>query len=400
MRTVAAALAAGAFLLLATVSYLMPLETHQRVAKPALHSSARVLVTGGAGFVGYHLALRLKKDGFNPILLDNFTPYYSLELKRVRAKRLKAAGIELVEGDLCDEELLDKLFEKHRITHVASMAAQAGVRYSLSNPQSYMRSNLQCFISLLEALRRNPDIILVYASSSSVYGANTKAPFSEEDRVDSPNSLYAATKKANEAIAHVYHGLYGIRVTGLRFFTVYGPWGRPDMAYFSFAHKIANGKPIEVYGHGRPMRDFTYIDDVVDGIVAALALGADEEVFNLGNHHTETLLHFIDVIEREVGRPANRTYVPMSPGDVPMTFADVSHAHEMLGYMPTTSIETGLRKFVQWYKSPDFRIEFAESGEWKKKTQSRKPTEDKTRPERLVEYDTPQQQTTTDTKPA
>ncbi|EOD38288.1 NAD-dependent epimerase/dehydratase [Emiliania huxleyi CCMP1516] len=285
---------------------------------------------------------------------------------------------------MCDEAGLRELISSRGVTHVASMAAQAGVRYSLSNPQSYIRSNLQCFVSLLEALRASPRVPLIYASSSSVYGANTKQPsseqpFSESDRVDAPNSLYAATKRANEAsltptlaltqlaaIAHVYHGLYGLRVTGLRFFTVYGPWGRPDMAYFSFTHRIATGRPIEVYGHGAPRRDFTYIDDVVDGVVGALGLAAEEEIFNLGNHRSESLLHFIEVLESELGVKANRTMVEMAPGDVSATYADVSHARERLGYSPSTSIEMGLHRFIEWYRSPRFRAEFAEGGEWQR----------------------------------
>ncbi len=334
---------------------------------PRLRPDAKILVTGGAGFVGYHLAQRLKRDGHSVLAFDLFTPYYSLALKRERAARLRDANIPVIEGDLCNETLLDRVLTEHGVTHVASLAAQAGVRYSLNNPQSYVRSNMQCFISLLESLRRRPHTVLVYASSSSVYGANKEAPFAEDDRVDSPNSLYAVTKRANEAAAHVYHGLYGLRVTGLRFFTVYGPWGRPDMAYFSFAHRMARGLPIEVYGRGAPMRDFTYVDDVVDGIVAALALGADEELFNLGNHRSVSLLHFIDVLEREVGVAANRSYVPMKPGDVPLTYADTTHAAERLGYEPSTTIEVGLKRFVQWYRSADFRAEFAESGEWLKR---------------------------------
>mmetsp|Transcript_17298 Transcript_17298/g.56587 ORF Transcript_17298/g.56587 Transcript_17298/m.56587 type:complete len:392 (-) Transcript_17298:657-1832(-) len=323
-----------------------------------------VLITGGAGFIGYHLSLRLKRERIRVIALDSFTPYYSPELKRARAQRLRDAGVQMVEGDLCDEAGLTALIAQHGVTHVASMAAQAGVRYSLSNPQSYVRSNVQCFVSLLEALRATPHVPLIYASSSSVYGSNTKTPFAESDRVDSPNSLYAATKKTDEAIAHVYHGLYGLRLTGLRFFTVYGPWGRPDMAYFSFTRRIELGLPIQVYGHGRPRRDFTYIDDIVDGVVAALALGAAEEVFNLGNHRSESLLRFIKILETELGKKANRTMVPMAPGDVLATYADIRHATDKLGYYPKTRLEDGLHKFMAWYKSPDYRPEFAEGGDW------------------------------------
>ena len=251
---------------------------------------------------------------------------------------------------------------------------------------------MQCFLSLLEALRQAPapwpsepvatgfsaasvgsasarvlwprePPRLIYASSSSVYGANTKTPFAETDRTDSPNSLYAATKKTNEQLAHVYHGLYGLRVTGLRFFTVYGPWGRPDMAYFSFTHKMVHGKPIQVYGHGRRSAT-SHIDDIVDGIVGALALGAEEEVFNLGNHRTESLGRFIATLERELGVTANKTMVPMAPGDVHATFADVQHAADMIGYQPRTTIDEGLHLFVEWYRSPDFKPEYAEEGEW------------------------------------
>ena len=334
--------------------------------RKALRPGVSVLVTGGAGFVGYHLSMRLHRDGVRVVALDNFDPYYSTALKRARAARLQQEGIELVEMDMCNEDgLVQLLGRPPGFTHVASLAAQAGVRYSLVRPQAYARANVQCFLSVLEALRRLPTPPpLIYASSSSVYGANTKIPFSENDRTDSPNSLYAATKKTNEQLAHVYHGLYGLRVTGLRFFTVYGPWGRPDMAYFSFAHRIVQGKPIQVYGHGTPQRDFTYIDDVVDGIVGALVLSAEEEIFNLGNHRTETLGRFISVLESEIGIQANKTLVGMAPGDVLATYADVQRATDMIGYKPRISIDEGLHRFVQWYRSSDFKPEYAEIGEW------------------------------------
>jgi UDP-glucuronate 4-epimerase len=340
-----------------------------RLQQPSLTLApgSSVLVTGAAGFVGFHLCLRLHGLGIRVVGLDNFDPYYSTALKRARQRILLAAGVEIVEADLCDEAALSKLLlAEPGFTHVASMAAQAGVRYSLVRPLAYARTNVQCFLTLLEVMRRRPAVRLVYASSSSVYGANTKAPFAESDRVDSPNSLYAATKRTNEQFAHVYHGLYGLHVTGLRFFTVYGPWGRPDMAYFSFAHRITMGKPIQVYGHGSPQRDFTYIDDVVSGIVGALALGAEEDIFNLGNHKTESLGRFISVLESELGIKANKTYVGMAAGDVMSTYADVEHAADKIGYAPTTSIDDGLRKFVSWYKSADFKREFAEDGEWAK----------------------------------
>ena len=338
------------------------------IAQQRLPLGSKVLVTGGAGFVGFHLCLRLHRDGVPVVALDNFDPYYSTKLKHARQAQLQRLGVRFVEGDMCDATALSKLLldEAPAFTHVASMAAQAGVRYSLVKPHAYTRANVQCFLTLLEVLRRRPSVRLVYASSSSVYGSNTKTPFAEEDRTDSPNSLYAATKKTNEQFAHVYHGLYGLRVTGLRFFTVYGPWGRPDMAYFSFAHRISSGQPIKVYGHGAPQRDFTYIDDVVQGIVGALVLGAEEELFNLGNHRTETLGRFIQVLEKELGVAANKTYVGMAPGDVLSTYADVKHATERIGYMPRVTIDEGLRRFVEWYKSPEFRREWAEEGEWTK----------------------------------
>jgi UDP-glucuronate 4-epimerase len=343
-------------------------ESNIETRRSLAHGSS-VLVTGGAGFVGYHLCLRLHRDGVRVVALDNFDPYYSTALKRARQAKLVAKGIEVIEADMCDDARLAQIFQQAPgpFTHVASLAAQAGVRFSLVRPQAYTRANVQCFLSLLEALRHIPATSrpqLVYASSSSVYGSNTKTPFSESDRTDSPNSLYAATKKTNEQLAHVYHNLYGLRVTGLRFFTVYGPWGRPDMAYFSFTHRISSGRPIEVYGYGTPQRDFTYIDDVVDGIVGALVLGADEEIFNLGNHRTESLGRFIAVLERELGVTANKTMVGMSPGDVQATYADVQRAAEMIGYSPHTSIDEGLHRFVQWYRSDEFKPEYAEQGEW------------------------------------
>ena len=397
-----AILISGTNLRAAAEAIKVAMSSHERVVRPRLTMppNSAVLVTGGAGFVGYHLCLRLHRDGVRVVALDNFDPYYSTALKRARQARLEAAGIELIEADMCDEERLSELIEQEPgFTHVASMAAQAGVRYSLRRPQAYARANVQCFLSLLEVLRRKPSVRLVYASSSSVYGSNTKIPFAEADRTDSPNSLYAATKKANEQLAHVYHGLYGLRVTGLRFFTVYGPWGRPDMAYFSFIHRMATGRSIEVYGNGRPQRDFTYVDDVVDGIVGALALGAEEEVFNLGNHRTETLGRFISVLERELGVVANKTYVGMAPGDVIQTYADVEHAAQRIGcahhahahahahlrppnrgtppscpmrsYSPHITIDEGLRRFVKWYRSDQFKAEYAEVGEWTKPAPTR-----------------------------
>ena len=337
-----------------------PSSDEHVLALRKLPASARVLVTGGAGFIGFHLARRLQSEGVQVTALDNMDPYYSVRLKRRRWGLLGEAGVELVEGDLCNESLLVGLHERRKFTHVANLAGQAGVRYSLANPQAYVRTNVQCFLTLLEVLRHAPGVKLAYASSSSVYGTNTKVPFSETDRVDDPASLYAVSKKTDEQMAKTYHRLFNISVTGLRFFTVYGPWGRPDMAYFSMADKIRRGEPIELYGHGTPRRDFTYVDDIVDGISAALALGADEELFNLGNHAVENVSHFVSVLERHVGTAAIKQAVDMEKGDVPLTYADVSHARTLLGYNPKTSIDEGLRHFAEWFNSSDYDPHFAE----------------------------------------
>ena len=327
---------------------------------PELPHGSRVLVTGGAGFIGFHLAKRLHDNGMHVTVLDNMDPYYSLALKQTRWDMLSAlGGVNMVEGDLCNDTLLNELHEHHGFTHVASLAGQAGVRYSLIHPRAYTHNNVHCFLSVLELVRRYDKIKLVYASSSSVYGSNSKVPFSETDRVDSPESLYAVTKKTDEAMAHVYHRLYNISVTGLRFFTVYGPWGRPDMAYFSMADRMRKQQPIELYGHGKVKRDFTYVDDIVDGIAAALALGAQEEVFNLGNHRVVNVSRFVAVLEGHMGMTARKVMVGMSPGDVPLTFANTSHAYSRLGYDPQTTIEVGLKRFVEWFNSSEYRDEFA-----------------------------------------
>jgi len=324
---------------------------------PVLPAGSRVLVTGAAGFIGSHLSFRLTSLAAVVVGLDNFNDYYSTALKRARQDRLLAAGVTLVQGDQCDDQLLQRLFAEHNFTHVAALAAQAGVRYSIGHPQAYVRANVQCFVSLLETVRLYPHVPVVYASSSSVYGTNTKVPFSEADSTDDPASLYAASKKMDEQVARVYHRLYGLRMTGLRFFTVYGPWGRPDMAYFSLAAKIAAGEPIKVATGAQ--RDFTYVEDIVDGVSAALALGADEEVFNLGNHRVENVSRLVDVLEQELGIVANRTWMPLPAGDVPLTNANTSHARALLGYEPNTTIDVGLREFVRWFRSADYREEFA-----------------------------------------
>lgn len=310
------------------------------------------LVTGAAGFVGTHLSLRLAQEGHSVIGLDNFNDYYDVTLKEKRAQLLADQGVEVVRGDLCDQSLLQKICSDHSVSRICNLAAQAGVRYSLENPFAYQKSNLEGFLSILECCRQLHIPKLVYASSSSVYGGNTKVPFSESDPVDHPVSLYAATKKANELMAHTYTHLYGFQTIGLRFFTVYGPWGRPDMAYWSFTRKMLNGETIPVFNRGDMMRDFTYIDDVINGVVAALETEglAPYEVFNLGNHRCEKLGHFIDVLGECLGVEAKKDLLPMQPGDVYQTFADISHAQEKLGYQPQTPIEVGLQRFTDWYR--------------------------------------------------
>ncbi len=313
-----------------------------------------ILVTGAAGFIGYHLSQRLLADGHRVIGLDNFNSYYDVSLKEARHAQLVAhphyTGIR---GDLCDEGLLGRIGQEHRPDLVCNLAAQAGVRYSLENPLAYGKSNLEGFLRVLEFCRHHKVPRLVYASSSSVYGGNTKVPFSEDDPVDRPISLYAATKKANELMAHSYSHLYGFQSIGLRFFTVYGPWGRPDMAYWLFTKAMLKGEAIPVFNHGDMLRDFTYIDDIIQGVQAALfAEGLEPfEIFNLGNHQCESLGHFIDVLGEALGITPRKTMLPMQPGDVYQTYADIAKAQRKLHYQPSTPIETGLRRFVEWYKT-------------------------------------------------
>lgn len=311
----------------------------------------RIFITGIAGFIGYHLALALHKRGDVVIGCDNFNDYYDTELKKTRAKNLKESGIEIFKLDITDSAALEKYLVEFTITHLVNLAAQAGVRYSISHPESYVHSNLNGFISVMEAVKRHPHIKVVYASSSSVYGLNKKIPFSESDPTDQPANLYAATKKSNELIAFSYHNLYGISATGLRFFTVYGPWGRPDMAYFSFTKAIVEGKRIYLYNQGNMERDFTYIDDVIKGIVASLDLKAKCEVFNLGNCHPESILKLVDLIEKYTGKKAIRDFLPMQPGEVPITYADITKSNHSLNFWPTTSLEEGMERFVNWYLS-------------------------------------------------
>ena len=346
-------LSAAAVLMIAT--YFLSVRLGQRRSKsqegPPRGGRKTVLLTGAGGFIGFHTSLALHARGDVVVGLDNMNHYYDVRLKQARSAMLRTKGVEVVNGDVCDTSRLKQLFAKHRFTHVVHMAAQAGVRYSLNHPQEYVRANVQCFVSLMEVMRHYArETTLVYASSSSVYGLNTKYPFSEADRVDTPASLYAATKKENELIAHVYHNPYQVRSTGLRFFTVSGPGGRPDIAYFSFAERIVDGRPITVFNHGKMGRDFTYIDDIVAGIVGAVDLGAELEVFNLGGDEPVELMRFIHALETALGAKAQMKFAPMAKGDVLRTAADVSKARNLLGYDPRTPVEEGLRKFARWFK--------------------------------------------------
>ncbi|MCF8063349.1 MAG: NAD-dependent epimerase [Deltaproteobacteria bacterium] len=310
-----------------------------------------VLVTGAAGFIGYHVSRRLLETGHRVMGVDNLNPYYDANLKRSRLAHLQPFdGFEFFEEDIQDLSAMRRIFRTNAVGRICNLAAQAGVRYSLIDPFSYQKSNLEGFLNLLEMAREAGVDNFVYASSSSVYGANTQYPFREEDRVDQPVSLYGATKRANELMAHAYSHLYEIPTTGLRFFTVYGPWGRPDMALFLFADAILNDRPIDVFNRGRMKRDFTYIDDIVDGTVAALERPFPCELFNLGNASTVELMEFIRIIEEELGREAKKNLLPMQPGDVPETSADIQKSRNLLGFEPKTSLRDGVRYFLSWYR--------------------------------------------------
>ncbi|ACB62073.1 NAD-dependent epimerase/dehydratase [Exiguobacterium sibiricum 255-15] len=331
----------------------------------------KILITGALGFIGFHLSNKLLSMGIEVIGLDNENNYYDVNLKKNRFEKIKSDykdSFYFYKIDITDREKLNTLFEKHNIEIVINLAAQAGVRYSIENPYAYLDSNLTGFLNILEACRNYPVKHLLYASSSSVYGGNKVAPFSTNHNVDHPVSLYAATKKSNELMAHTYSHLYDIPTTGLRFFTVYGPWGRPDMAYFSFTKDIVEGNPIKVFNHGKMERDFTYIDDIVEGIVKLIPrapqknpdwdeskdeLGASfapYRVYNIGNNQPVQLMKFINVLEEKIGKEANKKYMEMQPGDVLRTYADVSELERDIDFKPSTSIEEGLGKFVDWYK--------------------------------------------------
>ena len=330
---------------------------------------AKILVTGSAGFIGFHLARRLTARGDQVIGFDNVNDYYSVQLKEDRLKQLAAEPkFTFVRGDLADADAVNSLFKQHAFDAVVNLAAQAGVRYSLTNPQAYITANLVGFTNILEACRHNKTKHLVYASSSSVYGANTAMPFSIHQNVDHPLSLYAASKKANELMAHTYSHLYGLPTTGLRFFTVYGPWGRPDMALFIFAKAILEGRPIDVFNEGRMRRDFTYVDDIVEGIVRVTdriatpnpdwtsdkpdpgTSKAPYRLYNIGNNQPVELMHLITTLEKCLGKTAQKNMLPMQPGDVPATYADVVDLMRDVDFKPATSIETGVAKFVDWYR--------------------------------------------------
>jgi UDP-glucuronate 4-epimerase len=327
------------------------------------------LVTGAAGFIGYHLAERLLTDGWQVVGLDNLNDYYDPELKRARLARLEGReSFTFARMDLANREEMDSLFSGNSFDAVVNLAAQAGVRYSIDNPHSYVDSNLVGFVHILEGCRHSGVGHLVYASSSSVYGANTTMPFSVHDNVDHPMSLYAATKKANELMAHTYSNLYGLPTTGLRFFTVYGPWGRPDMALFKFTRKILAGEAIDVYNYGNHRRDFTYIDDIIEGVVRVMVRPAQPNdswsgdrpdpassrapwrVYNIGNSQPVELMRYIEVIEECLGAKAEKNLLPMQPGDVPDTYADVDALTTEVDYKPNTPIEEGVAAFVEWYR--------------------------------------------------
>lgn len=321
-------------------------------------TSKKILITGAAGFIGFHLAKRLLDLGTTVLGLDNLNDYYDVSLKESRLRILKDYPcFTFVKGDLADADTVNKQFKMFQPDIVVNLAAQAGVRYSIDHPRSYIDSNIIGFFNILEACRHHPVEHLLFASSSSVYGNQQKTPFSTSDNVDYPISLYAATKKSDELMAYTYSHLYGIPATGLRFFTVYGPYGRPDMAYFKFANKIRKGEPIQIYNHGDMYRDFTYVDDIVTGIEHMLCnppkaneLGDLYKVYNIGNHKPEQLMHFIEVLEQALGQKAEKEYLPMQPGDVYQTYADVTDLQKDFDFKPETTIEEGLGKFAVWYK--------------------------------------------------
>jgi len=328
----------------------------------------RVLITGAAGFIGFHLSMRLLKNGCHVTGIDNLNSYYDVKLKEARLEKLTSfENFSFYKMDISDKKSLEEIFNNTKYDVVVNLAAQAGVRYSIKNPHAYVDSNIVGFVNLLEACRHNDVKHLVFASSSSVYGANTKMPFSVHNNVDHPVSLYAATKKANELMAHAYSHLYGMACTGLRFFTVYGPWGRPDMALFLFTKAILEEKPIKIFNHGRMQRDFTYIDDITEGVVRIMARLPEPDptwngdnpdpgtsyarykIYNIGNNNPVELMEFIGVIEKVLGKKAKKEFLDLQPGDVPATYADIDDLIKDVGFKPETTIETGIKQFILWY---------------------------------------------------
>ena len=328
-----------------------------------------ILVTGAAGFIGFHLSKKLLARGENIVGLDNMNDYYDVRLKEARLEILQQnPNFTFVRADLADQEAINGVFQQYRPKRVVNLAAQAGVRYSLTNPHAYLNSNLLGFLNILEGCRHNQVEHLVYASSSSVYGANTQMPFSIHQSVDHPLSLYAASKKANELMAHTYSHLYGLPTTGLRFFTVYGPWGRPDMALFLFTQSILNDCPIDVFNEGKMQRDFTYVEDIVEGVTRILdrpakpnphwssdkpdpgTSSAPYRVYNIGNHQPVSLMRYIEVLEDALGKKAIKNLLPLQPGDVPATYADIEDLQADTGFSPNTPIEVGIARFVEWYR--------------------------------------------------
>jgi len=313
----------------------------------------KILVTGAAGFIGAHVSQALLQSGHTVVGIDNLNDYYDVQLKYDRLQWLDdTPSFTFTKLGLADREGMEQLFAQHSFDVVINLAAQAGVRYSIDHPHAYADSNLTGFLHVLEGCRQGGVKHLLFASSSSVYGENKKVPFAVEDRVDNPISLYAATKKSNELMAHAYAHLYDFKVTGLRFFTVYGPWGRPDMAYFKFSKAIAENKTIDVYNHGKMQRDFTYIDDVVEAVTRLTERRPkyDYKIYNIGNHSPETLEDFIAAIEQAMGKKAKKNYLPMQAGDVPATYADVQDLMQDVGFKPSTPLQEGIGKFVAWYK--------------------------------------------------
>ncbi len=311
--------------------------------------SKRIFITGAAGFIGFHFAKACLKAGFHVTAIDSFTSYYSVDLKHKRARILQEMGLTVEKVDICDRERVKQMVVESKSTHIVHLAAQAGVRYSFTHPEVYLKTNIDGFLQILEICREYPQIKLVYASSSSVYGDNKKIPFSESDPTDHQTNVYGVTKKTDELLAYSYHHLYGISSIGLRFFTVYGPYGRPDMAYFSFTKAICEGRAIEVYNEGNCRRDFTYVDDVVQAMFACLDCNDPYAIFNIGNEHPESVNDLIALIEMYTNKKAEKILLPMQQGEIVETFADIQQAKEKLGFQPKTRLSEGVKNFVNWY---------------------------------------------------